>query len=132
MHVRLGTRLAPFVLLAAALASAACRAAPPDVTVEWRMAPASPVVDRPVAVGLTLLDAGQQPVVGATLDIEAHMSHPGMAPVIVRAADRGAGVYDARLSFTMSGDWVAVVSGTLPGGQAIRRRAAAFTVVMAE
>ena len=60
------------------------------------------------------------------------MSHPGMAPVVVRAVDRGAGIYDARLAFTMGGDWFAIVSGTLRDGQSIRQRAAAFRVRVAE
>lgn len=132
MHLRLGTRLTPLLFAFALLAGAGCHRPPPAVTVEWRLEPAVPVVDQDATVTLTVLDAQRQPVIGATLDIEGHMSHPGMAPVVVRAVDRGAGIYDARLAFTMGGDWFAIVSGTLRDGQSIRQRAAAFRVRVAE
>jgi hypothetical protein len=44
------------------------------------------------------------------------MSHPGMAPVTAAVVERGEGVYEAALRFTMGGDWILVVSGTLRDG----------------
>ena len=64
----------------------------------------------------------------AVLDIEAHMEHPGMAPVITRAGETAPGVYGARLSLSMAGDWVIFVTGTLSDGRRLRHRAATFVV----
>jgi hypothetical protein len=54
--------------------------------------------------------------------LEAHMSHPGMAPAVADAVERGSGVYDMPFRFTMAGDWVLLVSATLPHGERIERR----------
>jgi hypothetical protein len=59
------------------------------------------------------------PVTGAKLQCAAQMSHPGMAPIIATIAERKPGVYEARLQFSMAGDWVLVASGELPDGQRI-------------
>ena len=50
------------------------------------------------------------------------MSHPGMAPVLASAVERGDGIYQAELQFTMRGDWVLLVSGSLSNGAAVRHR----------
>jgi hypothetical protein len=81
---------------------------------------------------LTLRDAAGQPVPAAVLDIEAHMEHPGMAPVVARASETAPGVYGARLSLSMAGDWVVFVTGTLPGGRRLRHRAATVAVGRAD
>ena len=77
-------------------------------------------------------DAAGHPVPAAVLEIEAHMEHPGMAPVIVRAGESAPGVYGARLSLSMAGDWVVFVTGTLPDGRRLRHRAATFVVGRAD
>ena len=61
------------------------------------------------------------PASGAKLRLEAHMSHPGMTPVVADAVDRGRGAYEAQLQFTMVGDWVIVASGTLADGRRITK-----------
>lgn len=97
------------------------------------MTPPSPLVNQEASAEVTVLSGvPRQPVRNATFDIEAHMSHPGMAPVVRRTSDDGNGVYGARLQFPMSGDWVVFVTGTMPGGQAIRHRTAEFTVRLPE
>jgi YtkA-like len=106
-----------------ALASAACsrRAGhAEDVVVEWVMTPAAPIVGREALGGVTLFNRSHQPLPGATLRVEAYMQHPGMAPLLEPAADRGVGAYAARLNFTMAGTWTLLLTGTLPDGSTIR------------
>ena len=53
------------------------------------------------------------------LRLEGQMSHPGMMPVVADLAERGAGVYEARMQLTMAGDWILVVTGELRDGTRI-------------
>ena len=48
------------------------------------------------------------------------MSHPGMAPVVADVVERGDGVYDAPLQFTMAGDWILLVTGQLADGRGLK------------
>jgi len=50
------------------------------------------------------------------------MSHPGMAPILAVAEERGDGVYLVRFQFTMAGDWVVLVKGSLPDGRMVSHR----------
>ncbi len=69
-----------------------------------------------------MTDAAGRPVHGATLQIEGHMQHPGMAPVIEDAVETEEGVYTARLTPSMAGEWILYVSGKTAGGTALRVR----------
>jgi hypothetical protein len=91
------------------------------VDVEWRLTPPRPVVGR-ATLGLTLRDSRRQPVTGATIRIEGHMAHPGMAPLLVAASERGPGRYEAEIPFSMAGDWTLLVKGDLPDGRRVRHR----------
>ena len=93
-----------------------------DLTVEMTMTPGPPVVGVDTRAELTLRDGARHPVRGAKLNIEGHMSHPGMAPVIATVAEGADGVYHARLRFSMGGDWVLFVTGQLPDGRQIKHR----------
>jgi len=91
------------------------------IQARWELEPAPPVVGA-VTVRLSLVGQDDRGVPGATLRLEGHMSHPGMAPVVTDAHDKGDGAYEANLRFTMAGDWVLVATGTLPGGQRITKQ----------
>jgi hypothetical protein len=107
------------------LLTSACRrsgATAADVTVVWSLTPAPPLAGSSSTLTLRLRDAAQRPVRGAALGIEAFMSHPGMAPVSATASESGDGVYTAPLTFTMSGDWILLVKGTLADGRILTHR----------
>lgn len=92
------------------------------MTVSWAIEPAPPVAGSDTVAVITLQDDRKQPVRGATLQLEGHMSHPGMAPVTSSVTDRGDGTYEGRLQFSMAGDWIVVVTGELPDGRRITRQ----------
>ncbi len=94
----------------------------PGVTLAWDLEPVPPTAGTHGIARLTLRDARQQPVTGARLRLEGHMSHPGMAPVVSTVAERGGGAYEAPVDFTMAGDWILVVTGDLPGIGRITRQ----------
>ena len=120
MHVRLapeapGRRLRAGLLAACCLA-AACGSRPADVTVAWTIDPMPPAAAATTTVGLTLASPQGTPVTGAKLRLDAHMTHPGMAPVTSEVIELAGGAYQSRIRLSMAGDWVFVVSGELPDG----------------
>jgi hypothetical protein len=107
-----------------ALATNACRRASgsaPDIQLAWTWTPSPPVVGT-ATLTMTLRDQRHEPLRGAVLAIEGHMSHPGMQPVLATAKESGDGIYTAVVAFTMPGDWIVLINGTAPGGQTISRR----------
>lgn len=105
-----------FVFSLSCLAGCA-RTDPADaIRVSWTLDPSPPVVGAPIVARLTLRDTDQKAVTGARLRLEGLMSHAGMAPVIAAVVERGDGNYEAALRFTMAGDWILLVTGTLPDG----------------
>jgi hypothetical protein len=94
------------------------------IKAEWSVDPALPSTGADTTARITLRNAALQPVRGARLRLEGHMSHPGMTAVVADVTDRGDGVYDARLQFTMSGDWILVLTGELPDGTRIMEQLA--------
>jgi hypothetical protein len=111
-------------LLTATLPGGACgRRSQADSTLNltWTLRPAEPVVG-PAVLTVTLRDRAGAPLQGATVRLEGHMSHAGMAPVLADATQRAPGVYEVPFAFTMQGDWVLLVSAALPDGTRVERR----------
>jgi hypothetical protein len=113
-------------LLGAGCGRAADSAAP--LRIEWTMLPATPAVDQPTDVELVLRHPDGAAILDADLDLEGHMTHPGMAPVVADLVAAGDGTYRTRLTFTMAGDWVLLVRGRLADGAAVRREAGRMVV----
>jgi len=130
------TRLATCILLIglATIAMACGRTGPASNALEvtWQIAPAVPVVGRESAADVTLRLSNGDAVVGARLNLEGHMSHPGMAPVIARLTEAGGGKYHARLTLTMGGDWAMFIDGQLADGRVVRQRVADVAASAAE
>ena len=109
-------------VVACCLAAGCHRAAPArNLVIDWRLAPSPPAVG-PAVLTFRVFDSARHAVPGARLRVEAQMSHPGMAPVLATAAERATGVYEADLQFTMSGDWILIVAGSLSSGEAVQYR----------
>jgi hypothetical protein len=111
-------------LLAVTLPGVACgrgRHVDSTLNLTWTLRPAAPVVG-PAVLTVTLRDRAGAPVEGATVRLEGHMSHAGMAPVLADATQRAAGVYEVPFAFTMQGDWVLLVSAGLRDGRRVERR----------
>lgn len=89
--------------------------------VEHAISPEPPTVGR-ATVTIKLADTAARPVSGASITLEADMSHPGMAPVFEEASETGPGQYQAHLNFAMAGDWVVLLHLRLPGGQKLERQ----------
>jgi hypothetical protein len=116
-------RLTAVIVLVASIAAGCAAAGPRDaISVMWTIDPAPPVVGTPLVIRITLRDRNQTPVTGARLHLEGLMSHPGMAPVRAAVADKGEGVYEAPLQFTMAGDWVVLVAGELMDGTPLKKQ----------
>jgi hypothetical protein len=120
VHVRLApealSRRVAAALLACCCMWIGCGRATGDVTVTWTIEPSPPVTAAATVVRITLRHDDGNPVRGAKLHLQAHMTHPGMAPVTGEPIERGAGEYEAQLRLSMAGPWVFVVTGELAEG----------------
>jgi hypothetical protein len=92
-----------------------------NIRIEWTFTPTPPAVGK-ARLALRLVDNANRPVRGAKLEVQGHMSHPGMAPLLARAVERDEGVYEAELQFTMPGDWILMISGALSNGASVEQR----------
>jgi hypothetical protein len=90
------------------------------VAIEYWISPRPPRVG-PAIVNVNLRDAARKPVAGARVNLEANMSHPGMAPVFSELREVATGRYQGNLEFAMPGDWVVVFHATLPDGRTLER-----------
>jgi hypothetical protein len=80
-----------------------------------------PVRVGPATISLNLTGE-QQPIAGARVQLEANMSHPGMAPVFSAAKEVVPGQYRGAIEFTMAGDWVILVRIELTSGEIVERQ----------
>jgi hypothetical protein len=108
-------------ILLVACAAASCARAADAIAIAWSIEPA-PATGAETVAGFTLEDEAGRPVRGARLRMDAHMSHPGMAPVTTTVTELGDGRYQGRIRFSMAGDWVLVVTGELPDGTRFTRQ----------
>ena len=103
----------------AACCFAVCCARGADVTVTWTIEPTPPVTGAATLVRFDVKHDDGTPASGAQLRVEAHMTHPGMAPLFGEVTERGKGAYETRLNLSMAGPWVLVVSGQLANGRRV-------------
>lgn len=81
-----------------------------------------PVRVGPVVISFTLTDAGNHPMTGVQIAVEADMSHAGMSPILAQATEVQPASYESHLSLGMVGDWVILLHGTLPNGEKLERQ----------
>ena len=81
-----------------------------------------PVRVGPATITIKMVDAAGKPVARSTIEVEADMSHPGMAPVFDEAEETAPGSYRAHIAFNMGGDWVVLLHIKLPDGRKIERQ----------
>ncbi len=92
-----------------------------DVAMDLVVSPQPPQLG-PATITVTMRDANGQPISGAKVELEGNMSHAGMVPVFVQAAEVAPGRYQADLEFTMGGDWFILVRAQLPDGRSMERQ----------
>lgn len=107
-------------ILVVAGALGACRPAQP-ISVSWsvdeRTATAGADAIVTVEIGSSL---GGATATKATLSLEGHMTHPGMAPVVASMMEVAPGRYQAPLPLAMAGEWILVLTGTLADGSRVQ------------
>jgi hypothetical protein len=91
------------------------------VVIEYVMSP-QPVRVGPAVISVKLHDVAGEPVPGARVNLEADMSHPGMAPVFGDAKEIAPGQYQGGVEFAMPGDWVVLIHVTLRDGRKLERQ----------
>ena len=114
------------LLLGGVLALAAC--SPPGdgddgpVALDWSLTP-TPATVGPATVHVALRDTVADAVVtGAAVHVEGNMAHAGMQPSLSDAEEVTPGRYEARLDFTMGGDWYLLFDIQLADGTRLRRK----------
>jgi hypothetical protein len=117
-------RLPWIIALTIVLPIAGCRSSGrpvSGVTVKLSILP-QPVKVGPVTVKVQLADASRKPVIGANIQVEGDMSHPGMSPVFAGAIESNSGDYRAYLDFPMAGDWLILLHIRLADGRKLERQ----------
>jgi len=110
-------------LMMTAVPTACRRASSPDeaISIDWQATPRDPIVAQEVTADIRIADAAGRDISGATVQIEAFMAHPGMAPIVQTTNETGSGGYRARLRLTMQGTWQLVASARFADGRSVRR-----------
>ncbi|HEY1802051.1 MAG TPA: FixH family protein [Terriglobales bacterium] len=122
-HFRLWPRYLPLSACFIVLLGFGCsRQAPaPDITIAHQINP-EPIRAGLTEITLTVADSASAPVTGAHIDMEADMSHAGMAPVFAQASEITPGRYRGKINLNMGGDWVILLHGTLSDGAKFERQ----------
>lgn len=82
----------------------------------WKIDPSPPKVGS-TTITFQPFDDNSQPLTGASLSIEGNMSHAGMMPVTSGLTETEPGTYvSSDFAFSMAGDWIMTVRGTLDDG----------------
>src|SRR5262249_30461445 len=109
------------ILLVVGCRNAALQDGAPDVKLSLNLTPQPPTVGKSTVV-IQLADVDGKPVTGATLKLEANMTHAGMQPVFADVRPTDTGRYEANFEFTMGGDWFLLVTGTLADSRKFQRK----------
>ena len=117
--------LAGALLIAAAMPGA-CKREPvaedtSAVRVTTRLMPPQPTVG-PATLEISLSGATASMLGRATVGVVAHMTHPGMTPVVATVTPNGPDVYDAAVDFTMAGDWMLIATVRLHDGRRLESK----------
>jgi hypothetical protein len=91
-----------------------------DVKVELTVEPMPPSMGV-ASLELYLEDVEGNPIEGATLEVKGDMTHAGMEPVLGQFEEFAGGYYHADFEWTMGGDWIVTVTGSLPDGRELIR-----------
>jgi len=85
------------------------------------------ILPSPAHVGLstvhvTLTDPAGAPLSGAHVNMEADMSHPGMAPVFFSGKESAPGSFTGQVDLSMPGDWTILLHITLANGAKVEKQ----------
>jgi hypothetical protein len=73
-------------------------------------------------VHVTLTDPAGAPLSGVHLNMEADMSHPGMAPVFFSGKEAAPGNFTGAVDLSMPGDWTILLHITLANGAKVEKQ----------
>ena len=82
----------------------------------------SPAHTGPATVRATLTDPAGAPLTGTRVNMEANMSHAGMAPIFFLAKETTPGTFSGNLNFSMAGDWTIMLHITLADGAKVEKQ----------
>ena len=92
-----------------------------NIALALSVTPAQPAVG-PATIEVSAQTENGEPVTGADLEVEGTMTHAGMEPVTADLTEESDGRYVTRdFQFTMGGDWVIIVRGTLADGTKVEQ-----------
>lgn len=95
-------------------------------TVTLRVDPNPPSTSQPATFSVQIQqNSSHQPLEGARVTLEGAQEDMGLDTAVIEAREQGAGMYVARVPFSMSGSWQMQVAIALPGQPAVN---AAFKV----
>ncbi|OGK91406.1 MAG: hypothetical protein A2W08_00020 [Candidatus Rokubacteria bacterium RBG_16_73_20] len=103
-----------------AVLCAATAAATEDLRIGLATTPRLPARSERTTFEITVADAAGAPQAGARVSLELIMRAHAMKENRPRVQERGGGRYVAAGTFSMGGDWIAVVEVVLPGGRRAR------------